>query len=76
MKAEMYATYLQDDWKLSRRITLNLGLRYELETPWHDPANKGSIGLDLTKPIPEMVANPPIFPAAVTALRASAPFYN
>ena len=73
MKADMYATYLQDDWKLNRRITLNLGLRYELDTPWPDPDNKGSIGLDLTKPIPEIVATPPIFPASVTALRASRP---
>src|SRR5262249_36198764 len=25
-----YAFYLQDDWKLTRRLTINLGLRYEL----------------------------------------------
>jgi hypothetical protein len=76
MKTEMYGTYIQDDWKVNRRITLNLGLRYELDTPWHDPDNKGSIGLDLTQPIPEMVAAPPVFPTSVTALRAAAPIYN
>ncbi len=27
------AFFLQDDWKLTRKLTLNLGLRYELETP-------------------------------------------
>ncbi len=76
MKTEMYGAYLQDDWKLNRRITMNLGLRYELEAPWHDPNDKGSIGPDLTKPIPEIVANPPVIPASVTALRTGAPIWN
>jgi len=30
---EYYAGYFQDDWKLTRRWTLNLGLRYEVERP-------------------------------------------
>jgi hypothetical protein len=76
MRTNMYAAYIQDDWKVNRRITLNLGLRYELDTPWSDPDNKGSIGLDLTQPIPEILASPPVFPASVTALRAAAPIYN
>jgi hypothetical protein len=28
------ALYLQDDWKLRNRVTLNLGVRYEYQTPW------------------------------------------
>jgi len=30
---DYYGLYLQDDWRITRRLTLNLGLRYELERP-------------------------------------------
>jgi hypothetical protein len=33
--------YLQDDWKLTPKLTLNLGLRYDLDTPrWEDVGNR------------------------------------
>jgi hypothetical protein len=31
--------YFQDDWRINRRLTLNLGLRYELVFPWYQPNN-------------------------------------
>jgi TonB dependent receptor len=32
--AGQYQPYFQDDYKITSRLTLNLGLRYDLETPW------------------------------------------
>jgi len=29
--------YIQDDWRATARLTLNLGLRYELALPWFQP---------------------------------------
>lgn len=61
-----WGMYFQDDWKLSRRITLNLGIRNEYESAFYDPEHNFSRGLDLSKPVPEMQANPPAIPAAAT----------
>lgn len=35
-----YMFYLQDDWKISPRLTLNLGLRYELSSPMFDTKDR------------------------------------
>lgn len=33
LRAADYSFFFQDDWKFSRKLTLNLGLRYELDLP-------------------------------------------
>jgi hypothetical protein len=34
------AGYLQDDWKISRKLTVNVGFRYDLFVPGTDPRNE------------------------------------
>lgn len=73
MRSHYWGAYFQDDIKLTRRLTLNLGLRWEYETALRDLEYKYTRTVDLKTPISVMQSNPPALPAEATALRSSAP---
>jgi hypothetical protein len=35
-----YGVYVADDWRATPKLTLNIGLRYELDTPFHEKSNQ------------------------------------
>jgi hypothetical protein len=46
--------YLQDDWKATHRLTMNLGFRYDYNTPWRERFNRIT-GWNPTAPSPLQV---------------------
>jgi hypothetical protein len=49
--ATVWGLHLQDDWRMTRKLTLNLGLRYELETPLKERWNRSVRGFDASAPL-------------------------
>ncbi|MGH9664497.1 MAG: carboxypeptidase-like regulatory domain-containing protein, partial [Bryobacteraceae bacterium] len=74
MRSPFVAGYIQDDWKISRRVTLNLGLRYEWESGPYDDRDIFSRYLDLSAPNSAIQNAPPAIPGDLQAL--STPVYN
>ncbi len=42
LRNHYYGTFINDSWKIVPRLTLNLGLRYEIQTPWWERDNRMS----------------------------------
>ncbi|MBM3726778.1 MAG: carboxypeptidase regulatory-like domain-containing protein [Acidobacteria bacterium] len=76
-QVDYFGLFFQDDFKLTQRLTLNLGLRYEFFTAMRDPQDRLSRFLDRTNAIPEFQgAGTPVIPAAAASLRTAPPIYN
>ncbi|MDX2268152.1 MAG: TonB-dependent receptor [Bryobacter sp.] len=46
------AVYFQDNWRVNSKLTLNLGLRYEVPIGWHVPGGNGYSHVDINVPNP------------------------
>src|SRR5262249_49901281 len=60
-----FSLYVQDDWKLTRKFTLTLGIRYEYEGPLTERFNRSVRDYDFSTPSP--------IEAAVRAKYAASP---
>ncbi|MFN0101151.1 MAG: TonB-dependent receptor domain-containing protein [Bryobacteraceae bacterium] len=49
--------FLQEDWRVNRKLTLNFGVRYEFETPFTERYNRVSYGFDQNAAAPVTVPN-------------------
>ncbi|MBI4908027.1 MAG: carboxypeptidase regulatory-like domain-containing protein [Acidobacteria bacterium] len=74
MRVPFLGTFVHDDWKITRRMTLNLGLRYEWESGPYDDRDIYSRYLDLSAPNAAIQRTPPSIPADLLAL--STPKFN
>jgi hypothetical protein len=74
-QALFQALYLHDDFKVSRRLTLNVGLRYEIESPTTDRYNRNVRGFDFTSASPIEAAARAAYAAKPDGALAPADFH-
>ena len=40
MRASTYGAFVEDDWRITQNLTLNIGFRYEMHAPWTEIHNR------------------------------------
>jgi hypothetical protein len=62
-RVQSHGFFVQDDWRVSDRLTVNLGLRYDLEQGMTEADNRNTRGFDLTTASPIQAAAQAAFAA-------------
>jgi hypothetical protein len=52
------SVYFQDNWRVTSKLTLNLGMRYEVPIGWHVPGGNGYSHVDINVPNPGAAGRP------------------
>ncbi len=52
LQSDYTGLFIQDGWKATPKLTLNFGVRYELETPYNERYNRVAWGFNYTAPFP------------------------